>query len=564
MKTLCVLLCAAAAFAQLRVDSVIVDSVWNSDSASRVSRDCRVSFIPQGTGQVHAVLSVSSDGGSTWWNHDSAFALNGGLVPIMACGVKRTVIVRVLGGDRDNFVVRIRIRQPNPAHWPAWRKAMTLPNTIYNISDNTAAGIQFTFPGGSVPLQFDNSDCYGMTTGQCIIGYGGGVHCREVGDYGVITYGSGGHNFVGNQVGDLNLNGDVAHYEVWQQPIYSMTPGTGVEFYWSPAAAAALPANRRFANQYFSAGSWDGGFPIAIDGWVYPAAVKYVEVGPGIPTGQYRYDQECYIPSQYTGLGTGVWFIPANIFTAPGFQFGIDGAICTDKWPSGGKKYYSHYQREDNKAWAHTSSPVPSGMAPGAFYPNYFGGSAGFCEKHRKVVVPAGSNCEVAVYDVGSGVANGTWSWKSVVVKNSWCDPRLGKSAMSNGHPRNRAFYAWFRSGGQQLLILDLDDPTYPLYSPSFPTMETGSEQSGLHYSPALDKFILYGLGSGPLCQKITIPDDLANTAGYTLENISLSLASGVSMSGTDAWAGHVQYIESLNCIVLMGVSTPAKAFWVQ
>jgi hypothetical protein len=164
--------------------------------------------------------------------------------------------------------------------WPKWRQAMTLANTIYDISDNAVRDLRFVFPGGQIPSQFANADDGFRGTGAGIINYGGGALLRGVGKYGVLAFGSGGHNFAGNYTGALNLNGDVAHYEVWQQPIYALKPTAWAESYWSPGDAAALPANRRLAiaDNRLDARNWDGQFPIAIGNWVYPARVKYVEV----------------------------------------------------------------------------------------------------------------------------------------------------------------------------------------------------------------------------------------------------------------------------------------------
>lgn len=124
MKTLLTILVLAVALVYsqpLSVDSVTVDSVWNSDSLTRTSRDCRVSFIPRGPDSLNAFLNVSSTGGTSFWYPydknwwaagDSAYAPDNAMGARFSCNRKHTIIVRVLGGDRDNFVIRIRIRQP--------------------------------------------------------------------------------------------------------------------------------------------------------------------------------------------------------------------------------------------------------------------------------------------------------------------------------------------------------------------------------------------------------------------------------------------------------------------
>lgn len=461
----------------------------------------------------------------------------------------------------------LRADQEEKVQAPAWRRAMAAPNTIYDISDNTIASIKFTFPGGTIPSQFSNSDG-AAGTGMTIFGYGGGALMRGVGKYGVIAFGSGGENFAGNMTGALNLNGDVAHYEVWQQPIYSLKAGPGVEFYWDPKEAEALAANRKFPLLKFDKAKWDGGFPMAIGGWVYPAPVKYVELVEGVPLGLYRYDQHCYIPAEYTGLGTGVWFIPNVHFMAPGSYYGIDMALCADFWPSGKKKWYSHYQREDTKAWTRLPGPVPETLVPGSFSSQV----VGFSTKHKKVIVPhqGGGNC--GVFDVANGMAKGMWSVKASPKKgNATVGIRCGqKSAMSNGHPRNRAFFVWYNgpygAAPTCLNVLDLDDPAYPIYAVNLALKGSG-ERVGLHYIPALDRFISFGVYGSPAqayCQRITIPDNLADTEAYAVEDLPLALAPGVDLASAYTNSGMVQFVEKLNCVVFMATSKPAKAFWAK
>jgi hypothetical protein len=457
---------------------------------------------------------------------------------------------------------------PDPA-WPKWRKAMIEPNTIYDISDNTLVSLKFTFPGGKIPTQFSNSDGE-AGTGGTIFGYGGGALFGGVGKYGVLVFGSGGENFSGNMTGALKLDGDVAHYEVWQQPIYCTKAEPGAEFYWDPKAAAELPENRRIPHLKFDKSNWDGQFPMAIGNWIYPAPVKYLELADQVPLGQYRYDQHCFIPAEFTGLKTGVWFIPSVCFTAPGFYYGPDKKVLADFWPSGKKKWYAHYQREDTKAWSRMSVPVPETVGPGSFSSQV----VGFSTKHKKVIVPyQGVNGDTGVFDVSAGVEKGAWSVKPAQRKgNGTHGLRCGqKSTMSNGHPRNRALFVWYGGcpyGGTPttLCILDLDDPAYPTYAVKLP-LKGGGERIGLHYIPSMDRFISFGVGGSPAqvyCQKITIPDKLDDFDAYKVEDLPLAAAPGVDLVSSYTNSGMVQYVEKLDCIVFLATNKPAKAFFVK
>lgn len=451
---------------------------------------------------------------------------------------------------------------------PKWREAMKEPNTIYDISDNTLKSLKFSFPSGEIPAQFSNNDGE-AGTGGTIFGYGGGALFNGVGKYGVLVFGSGGENFSGNMTGALNLNGDIAHYEVWQQPIYHTNEGLGAEFYWNPKFGETLPENRRFPLLKFDKTKWDGKFPISIGGWIYPAPVKYLELADKVPLGQYRYDQHCFIPKEFTGLGTGVWFIPSAWYTAPGFYYFPPNEVLADFWPSGKKKWYSHFQREDNKSWNRLTVPVPETIGPGIFSNQV----VGFSVKHKKVIIPyQGVNGDTGIFDLSAGVEKGTWSVISSPRKgNAKVALRCGeKSAMSNGHPKNRAFFVWYHGSAgispENLCIMDLDDPTLPIYGVKLPLKGLG-ERIGLHYIPSMDKFFSFGIQGNPaqICfQKISIPDNLTDFDAYKIEDIALVAAPGVDLLSVYTNAGMVQYIEKLNCFVMLDISKPAKAFWIK
>jgi len=120
-------LSATAVTAQeLRVDSVAVDSVWNSDSTwndnfngvqHRQSRDCKISFIPNGEGTAMLFLALSVDSGRTWApsaGSDTVSINNYAFYAPIAIGRKTAITARVLGGDRPNVAFRITARQNAP------------------------------------------------------------------------------------------------------------------------------------------------------------------------------------------------------------------------------------------------------------------------------------------------------------------------------------------------------------------------------------------------------------------------------------------------------------------
>jgi formylglycine-generating enzyme required for sulfatase activity len=120
-------LSATAVSAQaLRVDSVTVDSVWNSDSSwndgsgaaqKRQSRDCKISFFPRGEGTAMMFIDMSVDSGKTWTPSSASDTLSLNdyvLYAPVVIGRKTAITVRVLGGDRPNVAFKMTARQNAP------------------------------------------------------------------------------------------------------------------------------------------------------------------------------------------------------------------------------------------------------------------------------------------------------------------------------------------------------------------------------------------------------------------------------------------------------------------
>jgi len=138
---------------QLQVDSVSVDSVWNSDSLvysiqgmdtirdTILQRDLYLSFIPMGEGMAECFVAMSVDSGMTWAEPadsltaqdsgavadtmglgvpdtlgiaDSLSVLDSGIATLVQCGVKCRVKLRVLGQDRPNVAFKIIALQWQP------------------------------------------------------------------------------------------------------------------------------------------------------------------------------------------------------------------------------------------------------------------------------------------------------------------------------------------------------------------------------------------------------------------------------------------------------------------
>lgn len=121
-KTIIVTVVSAFAISfgqQLRVDSVMVDSVWNSDSAfhdsngnvqTRQSRDVLLRFRPIGPDSVQAVFAVSIDSARTWNPDPNPLqVLDNSLTKYFVCNQTYRSTLRVLGGDRPNTAFKVTI-----------------------------------------------------------------------------------------------------------------------------------------------------------------------------------------------------------------------------------------------------------------------------------------------------------------------------------------------------------------------------------------------------------------------------------------------------------------------
>jgi len=126
MKILMILvsLLSTSLMAALTVDSVTVDSVWNSDSSwtdeygiphQRLSRDCIVRFKLSGAGAAECSVGVSMDGGKTWESGPDKIIVQSYFMTLaVRANAMNTAKLRIMGGDQPNTIIQIRARQYPP------------------------------------------------------------------------------------------------------------------------------------------------------------------------------------------------------------------------------------------------------------------------------------------------------------------------------------------------------------------------------------------------------------------------------------------------------------------
>ena|GEM_PF-4942656 len=95
-------------FGQLQVDSIVIDSVWNSDSTwydangifqSQQNREVILGFKPIGPDSVFATFKISTDSAKTWFHI--------GDTNHIACNQTFHTKFRVVGGDRPNTAFQV-------------------------------------------------------------------------------------------------------------------------------------------------------------------------------------------------------------------------------------------------------------------------------------------------------------------------------------------------------------------------------------------------------------------------------------------------------------------------
>ena len=114
---------------QISVSSVRVDEVWNSDTAGRTSRNCRISFLPEGNMKmVRWSLLISFDNGQSFVDSIEPYK-DWGVDSFAECGIRMEVNAHIPGGDRQNVVVKVFTRVPMPA-------MVSIPGGTFQMGSN--------------------------------------------------------------------------------------------------------------------------------------------------------------------------------------------------------------------------------------------------------------------------------------------------------------------------------------------------------------------------------------------------------------------------------------------
>lgn len=196
---------------------------------------------------------------------------------------------------------------------PAWRRAMTQTDRLYYVTADAPSWTEEAL-NTPLPTHFGESGWrVGFGAGwEVISGYSSGTLLEDVGGpWGTMVYGTGGHTRLQNQLLGCNLSQDKPTWFWWQQPTYKTAAIDGAELYYNPAEQAALIAGPRgsratVGDTQTAIDNWDKQFPVAFDGWIWPAKMTTGQLGDNAPH-SFRYATTCFVPSSVTG-GASVYF----------------------------------------------------------------------------------------------------------------------------------------------------------------------------------------------------------------------------------------------------------------
>lgn len=456
------------------------------------------------------------------------------------------------------------IARQNTNAFPAWRSAMTVADRLYYVS----AGIPGNTPGLNEPLptHFGASGLGGSGAGWDVIsGYASGTLLEDVGGpFGSMVYATGGHTRLQNQILGLDLNADSPDFFWYQQPVYKTSQTGGAELYYNPTEQAALLAGPRGSAAVIptsgeSVDGWDRQFPVAFDGWIFPAKLVTGQLGDNAPHGL-RYGHTCYVPPSITGTGDGALFgMPGP--QGPFVQSYMPPAGTLSEWvdataiSSGIRRLPYYFKNTRTGVWSeHKWQPVYQ------IY-GFTGQSAGLFRDLKRIYVSGDRGSGTAGWwhvDLTNGIAGHTVSTRTE--PGTSVDPnRYSSGAWTDGHPdgRHLAYFASLAGPGH-MVVQDFDNGTQATLNIGGALSIPNTEQIGMSYDARNNRIlIVLHNGSGPYYFSVYLPANPLNAAGYgvSLRTPTLNDGAMASQWGESAhFYGKTQFIPRLGvCLVPYG-----------
>lgn len=455
---------------------------------------------------------------------------------------------------------------------PAWRSRISLPDTLYNVTDSgvvpNSANSGIVFKNNVIPYGFTLNGLHGQ---DVMSGYSSGTLLEDVGGaFGTIVYGTGGHTRIGNNLLSLGISQDSPQFGWFQQPQYETAEVNGAELYYNRSEFDALPSSRKTSNgagtESALTAAWlaAGGFAqgsMGCEGWIFPRKLVWGQMNNGNPHG-FRYAIPTYVPASMTGWGAGGYLVtlgPQGPFAqgwAPTGAKVSDMVDASSIWPSGRRKNPVWIKNVATGQWTRLSQPAPD------FTPYGFIGSATAVARDQKrvyVSFDVGNGTASWYYiDFSNGVAGATFS-PVIVPKGNTAPKRTSCGAFTDGHPAGRHLWYWVDAQGgangiaKYLVMHDKDAKiAYRLNLPGLGVPNDLNEQVGMSYDAANNRiFILYNLANGGLrYDVINIPADPTIAANYMVATRVLGFDPSVSQSLSLAhFYGKTRYHAALGVI---------------
>jgi len=492
---------------------------------------------------------------------------------------------------------------------PAWVNNIQQANTLYYVTSHASvvdlppkyAGI---WPGGSKPTMFGQGDEEYRTHAI----YSGAIHVEDQsGAFGTLVYPATGEFTFSNNMNCLKISQDIPTWDIWYPPTYATTlaeaQANNADYYYNPAEAAQRLIDYPLqTTNAIAAGTWNGQFPIVYSwpntppqpqttGWIMWC--KSRQSLYQWASFSMRYDHPVFIPSSMTGTGSGAIICDPDSFAGP-YQGGAGkpsayvgpgktypASMYVDEvWPDGGDKLYLQAQSTSTKQWQRLLNapnhaflaPAPNDYGPHVlvnrsqkrtysfkdeywWYHDYTNGLAGVTRSnYTKLTYPNGGGPFGYNYDAG-------------------CCPL-------EGHPQGRNLIYILQAPGTQpdipsastLLLVDFENGTMyslPLAPRGLSIQYRNPVRFG--YSPNFGSYgrvfmvwIEYGDATNTVrFARFDVPADPTNPANYTVTQVNLALAPGVTVepSFKPGFSRQGKYFDNLGVIIFQQNAQPPLAF---
>ena len=352
--------------------------------------------------------------------------------------------------------------------------------------------------------------------------------------------------------------------------------------------ASALPvapsSGDTFQYATEDAGRWDRGFPVAFDGWIYPAKKITGQMGDNVPHG-FRYSSVGYVPSSMTGTDSMLFagLGPQGPFAQSNYPYTTS---TLDEWTDPSSLWTDDYSNLRAKGPYYFKNLRTNSWTEHKWKPNYApynfpGLMVGvFTDTKRIYMVGTatapghGTGLGYWYLDMSSGFGSHTvGAWTVPSGNNAGYDFAEGgyfSGAFTDKHPAGRhiGFFPDINFA-DALLAIDFDSNTIVrlhLGSLGF-TWPFYSEKIGMSYDPVGNRILMLlqdDTTHALSYYSIGLPADPMSATGYTVTSHNVNTSTGgMPLSDTAGFYGKTRIHPTLGCILAPteGIPEPVTLF---